>query len=96
MGNMFVDFLTTKHGLAGALQSDNARFQTLHAYFLDRLVPVCAQLLGAAATAGEIRSGMDAYELMRGVGSLCIGADNNPRYDARRMVDLLIAGLRLH
>ena len=59
-------------------------------------MPVCAQLLDAAAAAGEIRSDMDAYELMRGVGNLCIGADNNPRYDARRMVGLLIAGLRLH
>ena len=48
---LFVDFLTTKHGLAAALQSDSARFETLHAYFLDRLVPVCAQLLDAAAAA---------------------------------------------
>jgi AcrR family transcriptional regulator len=93
--NLFVDFLVTKHGLAEALQSDNAAFQTLHGYFLDRLVPVCAQLLDAAATAGEIRSGTDAYELMLGVGNLCIGADSNPRYDARRMVELVIAGLRL-
>ncbi len=31
---------------------------------------------------------------MRGVGNLCIGASNNPRYDARRLVGLLIAGLR--
>jgi hypothetical protein len=38
----------------------------------------------------------DAYELLRGVGNLCIGADNNTRYDARRMVGLVIAGLRLH
>jgi AcrR family transcriptional regulator len=93
--NLFVDFLVTKHGLAKALQSDAAAFETLHAYFLDRLVPVCAQLLDAAATAGEIRAGTDAYELMLGVGNLCIGADNNPRYDARRMVGLVIAGLRL-
>ena len=94
--NLFVDFLVTKHGLAEALQSGDAALETLHAYFLDRLVPVCAQLLDAAATAGEIRPGTDAYELMRGVGNLCIGADNNPRYDARRMVELIIAGLRLH
>ena len=93
--NLFVDFLVTKHGLAEALQSDDAAFETLHAYFLDRLVPVCAQLLDAAATAGEILLDMDAYELLRGVGNLCIGADNNPRYDARRMVELVIAGLRL-
>jgi AcrR family transcriptional regulator len=94
--SLFVDFLVTKHGLAKALQSDDAAFETLHAYFLDRLVPVCARLLDAAATAGEIRPDTDAFELMLGVGNLCIGADNNPRYDARRMVGLVIAGLRLH
>jgi AcrR family transcriptional regulator len=92
--NLFVDFLVTKHGLAAVLRSDDAGFDTLHAYFLDRLVPVCAQLLDAAAGADEIRSGIDAYELMRGVGNLCIGADSDPRYDARRLVELLIAGLR--
>ena len=94
--DLFVDFLVTKHGLAGAPRFDNAAFETLHAYFLDRLVPVCAQLLDAAATAGEIRADTDAYELMLGVGNLCIGADDNPRYDARRMVELLVAGLRVH
>ena len=92
--DLFVDFLITKHGLAAALQSDNASFETLHAYFLDRLVPVCAQLLGAAATAGEIRPDIDAYELMRGIGNLCAGVDSDSRYDARRVVGLLIAGLR--
>ncbi|MFI6777827.1 TetR/AcrR family transcriptional regulator [Nocardia sp. NPDC050412] len=92
--NLFVDFLVTKHGLAEALQSDDPTFETLHAYFLERLVPVCAQLLEAAATAGEIRPDMEPYELLRGVGNLCIGAGNTPRYDARRMVELLIAGLR--
>ncbi|WP_067697616.1 TetR/AcrR family transcriptional regulator [Nocardia jejuensis] len=92
--NIFVDFLVTKHGLAAVLRPDNADFRTLHAYFLDRLVPVCAQLLDAAAAEHEIRTDTDAYELMRGVGNLCIGADSDPRYDARRMVDLLISGLR--
>ncbi|NUL02702.1 TetR/AcrR family transcriptional regulator [Streptomyces lunaelactis] len=92
--NLFVDFLVTKHGLAAVLQSDNAGFETLHAYFLDRLVPVCTQLLDAAAASGEIRSDLQAYELMRGVGNLCIGADSDPRYDPRRLVELLIAGLR--
>ncbi|MGW0050734.1 TetR/AcrR family transcriptional regulator [Nocardia cyriacigeorgica] len=92
--NLFVDFLVTKHGLAEALQSDDTAFQTLHAYFLDRLVPVCAQLLDAAAEAGEIAGDIEAFELMRGVGNLCIGAGGDPRYDARRLAGLLIAGLR--
>ncbi len=91
--DLFVDFLVTKHGLAEALQSDGAAFGTLHAYFLDRLLPVCAQLLGAAAEAGQIRSDIGALELMRGVGNLCIGDRDDPRYDARRLVTLLVAGL---
>ena len=94
--NLFVDFLVTKHGLAGALQSDKAAFETLHAYFLDRLVPVCADILAAAARSGEIRTDIRALELMRGVGSLCIGANQDPDYDARRLVALLLAGLRLN
>ena len=91
--DLFVDFLITKHGLAAALRSDSARFEALHAYFLDRLVPVCAQLLDAAADAGEIRPGMDAFGLLFGIGNLCAGAGGDSRYDARRMVGLLIAGL---
>lgn len=92
--DLFVDFLVTKHGLAAALRSDDAGFEALHAYFLDRLLPVCTRLLDAAAEAGEITPDLEAYELMRGVGNLCIGADSDPRYDARRLVALLIAGLR--
>ncbi|WP_207837274.1 TetR/AcrR family transcriptional regulator [Williamsia soli] len=91
--DLFVDFLVTKHGLAEAMQSSDTGFETLHAYFLDRLVPVCATLLDACVASGEIRSDLEAIQLMRGVGNLCIGADN-PGYDARRLVEVLIAGLR--
>lgn len=92
--NLFVDFLTTKHGLAAVMQSGDPGFKTLHAYFLDSLVPICTRLLSAAAEAGEIHADIEANELMRGVGNLCIGADANYHYDARRLVELLIAGLR--
>lgn len=92
--DLFVDFLVTKHGLAAALQSDNARFETLHAYFLDRLLPVSAELLDAATAAGQIRADVEPYGLLRGIGNLCVGADGDTRYDARRMVHMLIAGLR--
>ncbi|MER7999346.1 TetR/AcrR family transcriptional regulator [Streptomyces sp. NPDC095613] len=92
--DLFVDFLVTKHGLANAMQSDSSGFEALHTYFLDRLVPVCAQLLDAAAEAGEITAGTRPYELMRGIGNLCIGRDSDPRYDPRRLVELLLQGLR--
>ncbi len=92
--DLFVDFLVTKHGLADALRSDSSGFETLHAYFLDRLVPVCQTLLDAAVDAGQIRPGTHAYELMRGVGNLCAGRAGDPRYDPRRLVELLLQGLR--
>lgn len=92
--DLFVDFLVTKHGIASALQSQSAAFETLPASFIERLLPVCAQLLEAASAAKEIAPDIDAYGLMRGIRNVCIGADTDPNYDARRMVHLIIAGLR--
>ncbi|MEQ3553787.1 TetR/AcrR family transcriptional regulator [Pseudonocardia nematodicida] len=91
--DLFVDLLVTKHGLAAALGPDAAGTDALHAHFLDRILPVGRRLLDAAEDAGEIRPGVDAYLLLRGVGNLCIGAEDDPRYDARALVGLLLAGL---
>ena len=90
--DLFVDFLVTKHGLAEAMRSDQASFQPLHDYFLERLVPVCAALLQAAAATRQVKPGIDALGLMFAVGNLCIGA-HDPRYDPREMVHMLIADL---
>ena len=89
----FTGFLVTKHGLAAVLRSDQASFAALHAYFLDRLVPVCGELLAAAAAAGQVRSDVDGYQLMRAVGGLCVDAGDERRYDARKMVRVLLDGL---
>ncbi|WP_375488926.1 TetR/AcrR family transcriptional regulator [uncultured Jatrophihabitans sp.] len=91
----FVDFLVTKHGLAATLRADQQGFDTLIHYFLDRLVPVCAQLLQAAVDAGQISDDVDARELMRAIGNLSVGIEGDPDYDARRMAALLVAGLRV-
>jgi AcrR family transcriptional regulator len=89
----FANFLVTKHGLAEALQSDQAGFESLHAEFVDRLLPVLDQLLKAAAAAGHARADIRAYDLMLAIGNLCIGAETFPDYHASRMIDLLLAGL---
>ncbi len=89
----FADFLVTKHGLAEALHSDQAGFESLHAEFVDRLLPVLDQLLKASAAAGCTRADIRAYDLMLGIGNLCIGVETFPDYHARRMIDLLLAGL---
>ncbi len=90
----FVDFLVTKHGLAAVMQSDDRCFDPLHAYFLERLVPACALLVDAAVASGEIATPVEPLELMRGVGNLCAGATSSHGFDARRLVGLLVAGLR--
>jgi AcrR family transcriptional regulator len=89
----FADFLVTKHGLAEAMRSDPTGFEYLHNEFVERLLPVLDQLLHASAAAGATRADVRAYDLMLAVGNLCIGVDTFPDYQARRMIDLLLAGL---
>lgn len=92
--DLFVDFLVTKHGLADALRNDAEGFGALHAFFLDRLVPVFADIVAAAAAAGEVAADLKPYELIRAIGNLCAGAQEDPDYDARRVVGLLLEGCR--
>ncbi|MFF5082557.1 TetR/AcrR family transcriptional regulator [Actinoplanes sp. NPDC000266] len=87
--DLFADFLVTKHGLPEALNAGD-----LHAYFLERLVPVCAEIVDAATAAGQIVPGVSPVGLLRGVGNLCIGAGRDDGYDARQMIGFLIEGLR--
>jgi AcrR family transcriptional regulator len=86
--DLFVDFLVTKHGLANALQSDSSGFEQLHTYFLERLGPVCGELLKASGV-----ENIQPYELMRGIGNLCVGRGDDARYDPRRLIALLLDGL---
>jgi AcrR family transcriptional regulator len=92
--DMFVDFVVTKHGLAEALQSERETFSALHPAFVDRLVPVLGRLLEATSESGEIRAGVDDFPLMRAIANLCIGGEDDPRYDAHEMAAFLVAGLR--
>lgn len=90
---MFVDFLVTKHGLAGALRGDTDGSDALHAYFVERLVPVAATLLDAACESAGVVPSVDAYTVLRGIGNLCIGAANGTDYRASALVQLLIRGV---
>ncbi len=92
--DLFVDFLVTKHGLGGALRDDPAGYGALHLSFVDRLAPVCDELLAASRSSGEVESDLTALELMRGVGNLCVTSGPADEYDPRRLVPVLIAGLR--
>lgn len=92
--HLFVDFLGTKHGLARVWEGDADEFTALHVLFLDRLVPVLADLLDAARAAGEVVAPISAYRLLRAVGDLVAWSPHDPDYDVREVVTLLISGLR--
>jgi AcrR family transcriptional regulator len=90
----YADFLAAKRGLAAALHSGDPAFDTLPAYFKQRLEPALRTLLDAATAAREVRSSVEPYDLLRAVGNLCMQADDDGSGYARRMVALLVDGLR--
>jgi AcrR family transcriptional regulator len=90
----YVAFIGTKRGLATALHSGNPAFDPLPAYFGKRLLPAFLTLLDAAVAAGEVRADIDAEDLLNAVANLCSQAHGEDPDLARRMVALLIDGLR--
>ena len=90
----YAAFIATKRGLATALHSGNPAFEPLPAYFQARLLPAFRTLLDAAVAAGEVRPDVDAEDLLMAVANLCRQAPEEAPDRARRMVALLIDGLR--
>ena len=81
-------------GLAAALHSGNPAFEPLPAYFRERLKPAFRTLLAAAAAAGEVRADVDPGDLLNAVANLSSTAHGGGPEQARRMVALLVDGLR--
>ena len=90
----YAAFVATKRGLAAALHSGNPAFDTLPAYFNQRLRPAFRMLLESAAAAGEVRTDVDADDILSAVASLCMTADADRPGHTQRMVSLLADGLR--
>lgn len=89
-----VDFVGTKRGLGPALHSGDAAYQSLPNYVLGQLTPAFSGLLDAASAAGEVRADVDPRELLLATMRLAAPASDGEPEEARRMVALLIDGLR--
>ncbi|WP_420112814.1 TetR/AcrR family transcriptional regulator [Pseudactinotalea sp.] len=87
-------FFATKRGLAAALHSGDAAYDSLPAYFQARFVPALGSLLEAAVEAGEIRTDARPEELLTAVAQLSM--TKHPAEDGytERMTRLLVNGLR--
>jgi AcrR family transcriptional regulator len=90
----YTEFLATKRGLATALHSGDPAFDALPGYFMQRLGPALGSLLEAAAADDQIRSDISPKDLLYAVSTLSLPlSDEGPAY-SRRMIALLIDGLR--
>ncbi|HLU59250.1 MAG TPA: TetR/AcrR family transcriptional regulator [Pseudonocardia sp.] len=90
----YTEFLATKRGLASALHSGDPAYDALPGYFMQRLGPALGSLLEAAAAAGEIRADVSAKDLLYAVSNLCLPPSDEGIGYSRRMVALLVDGLR--
>ena len=90
----FTEFVATKHGLADALHSGDPAFDELPAYFMSRFGPALQSLLQAASASGDIRAAIGTDELLFAVARLCRPIGEPDIDQSRRMVTILINGLR--
>ncbi|MFC1420563.1 TetR/AcrR family transcriptional regulator [Streptacidiphilus cavernicola] len=91
----FVDYMTTKRGMAEALRMVIAAGGDPFAQSRDRLVAAIGALLAAGAAAGAVRSDLDSADLLAALAGVSMAAgDPSQREQAGRLLDLLMDGLR--
>jgi AcrR family transcriptional regulator len=92
---LFVDYLATKQIMAEALAAMTSGTSALYAASGAELKASIADLAGRAVASGEIRLDMDPLDLLRAlVGVAQPGAGSAGRENAKRLVDMMIAGAR--
>jgi AcrR family transcriptional regulator len=91
----FVDYMTTKRGMADALRAVIASGGNPYAQSRDRLVATLTDLLHAGAAAGTVRTDVAAGDVLAGLSGVSLAAGEPAQRDqARRLLDLLMDGLR--
>jgi AcrR family transcriptional regulator len=91
----FLDYMTTKIGMADALRAVISSGADPYAHSRDRLDAALGTLLSSAAAAGATREGIPADDVLLSLSGIALAAGRpEQREQALRMLELLIAGLR--
>jgi AcrR family transcriptional regulator len=91
----FVDYMTTKRGMADALRAVIASGGNPYEHSRGRLTAAITALLAAGAAAGTIRRDVGAADVFASLGGVSLVAGEPAQRDqARRVLDLLMDGLR--
>jgi AcrR family transcriptional regulator len=91
----FIDYMTTKRYMAGALQAVIASGGNPYAESRGRLIAAITALLGAGVTAGTLRSDVAPNDVLLALSGVSLAAgEPAQRQQAGRLLDLLVDGLR--
>jgi AcrR family transcriptional regulator len=94
---LFVDFIAAKHGMSELLNAIPGGTSDLYSASKAQMTQAITGLVDRAVAGGGIRLDLEPLVLLRacaGVANVGAGADGER--DARRLVDILIAGMRTH
>lgn len=91
----YIDYMTTKRGMADALRVVIASGRTPYAQSRDRLLTAIGALLRAGAAAGQLRSDVEPADVLASLSGVSLTAgEPSQRAQAGRLLDLLMDGLR--
>lgn len=91
---LFIDYLGTKYGMAAVFGSVTGGTAALYAACNSGTPEAIALLTDRAVASGEIRLDMDPIDLLRAIAGVA-SAGPGWQETARRLVDILIAGMRV-
>ncbi|MDT0345776.1 TetR/AcrR family transcriptional regulator [Streptomyces litchfieldiae] len=93
----FVDYMTTKRGMADTLRAVIASGGDPYAPSRDQLTAAVGTLLRTGAETGHLRPDIDPADLLAGLGGVALATgEPGQRARAGRLLDLLMDGLRHH
>jgi AcrR family transcriptional regulator len=90
----FVEYISAKRGLAGSLRAQGLVGSDHFTELQARIRGALGTLVEASAEAGYIRSDVDVADLMRAVGGVCMATDDGWQDRTRRIIALLLDGLK--
>jgi AcrR family transcriptional regulator len=91
----FIDYMTTKRYMAGALQAVIASGGDPYAQSRGRLIAAITALLDAGVNAGTLRSDVEPNDVLVALSGVSLAAgEPAQRQQAGRLLDLLVDGLR--
>ena len=91
----FVAYASTKRGLSAALRDMMSAEPELFTDTRARIYAAANSVLAAAAADGAIRPDVDAEDLIRGMGGICMATDDDGYTErANKLMTLMLDGMR--